>query len=110
MIKMKIYLAIPYTGMENVSFIKANRVAAKLIKQGNIVYSAISMSHPIAIQNDLPEGWSFWKNQDYALVCEFVRWSDEVHIVEMNGLWEKSEGVLAEIKLAKKYNKPIKFI
>jgi hypothetical protein len=102
----KIYLAIPYTGMENASFIKANRIAAKLIKQGNIVYSAISMSHPIAIQNELPEDWNFWQKQDEA----FIQWCDEVHIIKLNGRWKQSTGVLAEIGLANKYHKIIKFI
>ena len=44
---MKIYLAIPYTGIEEESFNIANKVAARLIEDGHIVVSPISHSHSI---------------------------------------------------------------
>ena len=103
---MKIYLAIPYTGIEKASFIVANRIAGFLMEDGHIVYSSISHSHPIAIENNLYTFWDFWKKQDE----EFIKWCDEVHVIKLDGLWRKSKGVQAEIALAKKYNKKVKFI
>ena len=102
---MKIYLAIPYSGMENISFIKANRAAAKLMLEGNIVFSPISMSHPIASQCDLPGDWEFWKKFDEA----FIEWCDELHVVCLEG-WGISKGVQAEMKIAKMMGKPIVLI
>ena len=98
----KIYLAIPYSGNENSSFIKANRAAGKLLMDGNIVFSPISMSHPIASQCDLPGDWAFWKKFDEA----FIEWCDEMHVICLDG-WEKSKGVCAEMKIATRLEKPI---
>ena len=47
MIDKKIYLAIPYSGHIEKSFRLANEIAAELIQKGFIVFSPISMSHPI---------------------------------------------------------------
>ena len=102
---MKIYLACPYTNTENSSFIKANRAAAKLMLDGNIVFSPISMSHPIATQCDLPGDWEFWKKFDEA----FIEWCDEMHVLCLPG-WKESRGVTAEIKIAEDMGKPVKFI
>jgi hypothetical protein len=102
---MKIYLAIPYTGSENESFRVINLVAGMLINQGHIVLSPVSHTHPIAVECDLPKDWKFWKRQDES----FIGWCDELHIVKLNG-YEKSKGVNAEIKIAKRIGKPIKYI
>ena len=66
----KIYLAIPYTNMEEKSFILANEVAAELINEGYIVYSPISMSHPISKTSKLSGNWEIWKKLDF----EFINW------------------------------------
>ena len=98
----KIYLAIPYTGMQEKSFKMANKVAAILMKQGKAVYSPISQSHPIALQEGLPTTWEYWKDVD----IEFLKWCDTMFLVTMDG-WEKGVGVQAEIKIAHELNKPI---
>jgi len=102
---MKIYLAIPYTGNENSSFIKANRIAAKLMNEGHIVFSPISHSHSIDSQCDLDKKWEFWKKQDES----FIEWCDELYVVMLNG-WKESVGVNAEMEIAKRLGKPIKYI
>ena len=99
---MKIYLAIPYSGNENSSFVKANRKAAELMNQGNIVFSPISHTHPIASQCDLPADWEFWKKQDES----FIEWCDAVYVYCLPG-WRESRGVVAEIKLAINLGKEI---
>lgn len=102
---MKIYLAIPYFGNEKTSFIKANQKAAELMKSGHIVFSPISHSHPIAIQCGLPGDYEFWAEFDYS----FLEWCDELWVYCLTG-WKQSKGVAAEIKIAKKLNKPIQYI
>lgn len=102
---MKLYLSIPYSGMEATSFRVANYVAGKLMEQGHTVFSPISHSHPIAAECDLHEGWEFWKRQDEP----FIEWCDELCVVMLKG-WKKSKGVHEEIKIAKKLGKPVQYI
>jgi len=101
----KIYLAIPYKDDQEKSFELANKYAAKLMKEGNIVYSPISHNHPIAKQEGLPRGWDFWEKFDRV----YVEWCDVLCVIMKDG-WENSNGVKAEIELAKEYSKEIKYI
>ena len=101
----KIYLAIPYTGIEELSFKVANYIAAKLMNEGNIVFSPISHSHHIAAQNELESGWDYWKKFDES----FIGWCDIVAIVMLIG-WERSKGVNGEIDIADSFGKPITYI
>lgn len=102
---MKIYLALPYTGMENISFIRANRKAADLINDGHIVFSPISHSHHISLQCDIPGNWETWIN----LNRSFIEWCDEVWIYCLEG-WAQSKGISREIKIADELGKPVKYI
>lgn len=101
----KIYLAIPYSGYEEESFRLANEIAAELIKQGYIVFSPISMSHPISKIGGLKGNWETWMAIDYA----FIEWSDEIIVVNFDEKAVKeSTGVQDEIKYGKKLGKSIK--
>ena len=102
---MKIYVGIPYTGMEEKSFKKANEVSYKLMKSGNIVYSPISHCHPIAQVGGLPTDWDYWK--EYC--TEFVTWCDTMAVVMMKG-WEDSTGLTAELEIARELKKNIMYI
>jgi len=99
----KIYLAIAYAGRESESVKEANRYAADLMKKGNVVFSPISQNHTIADQEDMPTGWKFWEAVD----LPFIEWCDVLCVVPG---WEKSIGVNAEIKYAKKLGKEIVFL
>lgn len=109
---MKVYLAIPYSFNPELSHKIACEVAAKLMSEGNIVFSPISHSHNIAdfIADNLRTDSKWWMKQD----LPFVDWADEVHVVCIgeNGcnLIEDSEGVQEEIERAKEKHKPIKII
>jgi nucleoside 2-deoxyribosyltransferase len=99
---MKVYLAVPYTHenkdvvLNRVRFV--NKVAARLIKIGIIVFSPISHSHYIAEQENLLNVWnSIWIKQD----TEFINWCDVVIVCAIDG-WGKSEGVKSEIEYAKR--------
>lgn len=106
----KIYLAIPYSGMEEESFKIANETAAELMIEGHIVYSPISHNHPIAKERGLPTGWEYWAAFDE----EFIKWCDELYVINIgedgHKLIEKSKGCQAEIKIAKKLGKEIKVV
>ena len=103
----KIYLAIPYTGMEEKSMEVSTRVAAHLTKLGHYVISPITMSHPQSLVGDLPSDWEYWKGLDTWLIscCEEV-WIVDVGMTKIL----ESTGVQAEIEIAKNFNMPIKFI
>lgn len=104
---MKIYLAIPYSGMAEESFRIANEVSAELMNKGHIVFSPISHSHPIAVSHNLPTDWDFWKKFDES----FIEWCDELWVIIVgengNELAEKSKGVMAEIGIAKTLGKKV---
>jgi len=87
----KIFLSINYTGMEEKSFRIANKVAAKLISQGHIVFSPISHSHPIAKAMGLRTDAEFWWPQNE----EFLKWCDKVIILWSHD-WPDSKGVRKE--------------
>jgi len=105
----KIYLATPYSHdnpeIRKARFKKINRVAAALMREGNLVFSPISHTHPIALAGDLPKGWEFWKEYDRT----FIDWCDEVQVFMQEG-WKESTGVSAEIEIARELDKPVIFI
>ena len=110
--KRKIYLAIPYTGYEELSFEIANKVAGELIKEGYFVFSPISMSHPIAKMGGLDGSWETWMELD----MEFIRWCDEVIVINFgdyeiseNNAISKSKGVQHELRYATELGKEIKY-
>jgi hypothetical protein len=107
----KIYLAIPFSGIEDLSFKCANEVASLLISKGYHVFSPISHSYPIWNTKMVPHTYEVWLNLDKV----FVEWCEEiwvVNITNINGLEriEKSFGVQQEIKWANEQSKPVKII
>ena len=104
----KVYLAIPYSGMEPSSYFQATRATALILKLGINVFSPITHSHPLT-QYDVPGNWEFWSAVDY----QYIDWADEVWVLipqEGTGRVDKSTGVQAEIKYAKETGKPVKEI
>jgi nucleoside 2-deoxyribosyltransferase len=103
---MKIYLACPYSHprhkIRKRRFEAANKEAAKLIRSGHVVFSPLSHSHPIAKYMDNANDSKFWVVQDKV----FIEWCDKVVVLCIEG-WDKSKGVLAEIKEAGRLNKPV---
>lgn len=110
----KIYLAIPYTFNPQLSFEISNRVGAELMSKGNVVFSPISHSHPIAdhLPNNLRTDSNWWMRQD----LPFVDWADEINVVVIGDvirglkLIDESKGVQMEIRYAIKTGKPIQFL
>lgn len=96
------YLAIPYTWNPEKSFEIANKVAARLIIDGHVVFSPISHSHPIAVQMtpSAKTDYNLWMQQDLPVLSkcsEMVL----VHIGEHGyKLIAESRGCQSEINFA----------
>ena len=104
-----IYLACPYShpleGIRKARFRAANIATARLMAEGHIVYSAISHSHPIAVENRLGLDWDFWRPMD----VYFIRMCDEMMVLMYPG-WKESVGIAAEMRLAESLGKKITFV
>jgi hypothetical protein len=107
-----IYLASPYSGKgENKLAVEQSRfeqictIAARLMNEGNHIFSPIAHCHPIAVKHDLPTDWAYWQ----AYLKVMLPRCDEIWIAKMDG-WDVSTGVQAEIKLAEELGKPIKYV
>lgn len=103
------YLAAPYShedpNVRERRFHEINRVAGTLIEEGRIIYSAISHSHPIAVDYGLPVEWDFWRDYDLA----FMRICSELIVLKLPG-WRESKGLAAEIKMAKEMEIAITYL
>jgi nucleoside 2-deoxyribosyltransferase len=92
---MKIYLACPYShpreSVREARVRLADRVAARLVELGHIVFSPLTHSHRIAHHLDNHLDLDCWLRQDLA----FLEWADILYILTIPG-WEDSKGVAAE--------------
>lgn len=106
---MLTYLAVPYShpdpSIRQQRFEAVNRVAAKLINDGHLIFSPISHSHHIATQHGLECGWEFWKRHDQFFLSMCWR----LLILKLDG-WETSVGVMAEIAFAETMGIEIEFM
>src|ERR1700675_4505590 len=109
MIKPLIYLACPYThssaAIRLERFRQATKAAAALIRQGHIVFSPITMTHPIDLEMAGSEntlGSDFWVAFDEA----FMERCDVFVLLPLDG-WEKSSGIRREIEYFQKAGKPL---
>lgn len=106
---LKVYLAIPYSGMEESSYEQATEATMLIINElGHNVFSPITHSHPIA-KLGVKGTWDYWQKIDY----QFIDWAEEVWVlVPEQGLTKcfLSTGVTAEMKYAEKHNKRIKLV
>jgi nucleoside 2-deoxyribosyltransferase len=104
---IKIYLAIPYTGMEESAFHQATKATAQLIQEGYNVFSPITHSHPL-VEYGVAGNWGFWEKIDE----QFIEWCDVVAILVPEEGFDKVEnstGVNAEINIASRLNKPVTY-
>ena len=79
------------------------RAAASLIDSGRSVVSPVVSFHETIQQEDtVPEDFEYWET----MIEEMIVLSERVYVVMMPG-YERSQGVKQEIKLARKYNRPV---
>lgn len=104
-----VYLASPYSHTDKTIVSRRVRqvthAASELLKTGLNVFSPIVHSHPIAEDHSTPGDWKFWAEIDE----DYIKRCDEVYILQLDGYCQ-SVGIAAEIKIAKKYGKPISFV
>ena len=100
-----IYLAIPYTGIEETSFSIATLITGQLMKRGHPVFSPITHSHEVAKRTQLPTSWDYWEKVDHA----FLDKCDELLVVAIDG-HHQSVGVQAEQEYMRKSGKPVSFM
>lgn len=93
-----IYLASPYTDKDPLvmkwRFEKACVAAARLMERGEVVFSPIAHSHPIAqhMKPGMDVAGDFWQAQD----APYVEACSRIVVLKLPG-WEKSNGVTHEI-------------
>jgi hypothetical protein len=107
-----IYLACPYTHPDaNVRlyrFQQATKAAAALIRRGHIVFSPITMTHPIDIELAGAEstlGSEFWVHFDET----FMDRCDIFVLLPLVG-WQDSSGVRRELAYFQAMGKPLKIL
>jgi hypothetical protein len=113
--KELIYLAVPYSykdadpavvaQVQETRFKIVSKVAAKLMNEGNYIFSPISHSHPLSVAGGLPGDWKFWEGYDRCILS----FCKKVIVLRLPG-WETSTGVQAEIKIARELGIPVEFI
>lgn len=104
-----VYLACPYTHhdkqVREKRFSAATEAAAHLIRTGRIVFSPITMTHPIDVvlaSEDATLGSDYWVDFDEA----FMDFCSEMIILDIDG-WQQSSGIRREIAFFRAQGKPI---
>jgi len=99
-----IYLASPYSHpdpqVKRDRFEAACRIAADLMNAGEIVFSPIAHTHPIAIAGELPGDWQYWERYDREIL-EMIAAAGGRLVVAMLDGWETSKGIAAECEIAR---------
>lgn len=104
-----VYLATPYShkdpAVRTERFNMVNKVAGALMQQGLIIFSPISHTHPVAVKCGLPKDWQYWEKFDRA----YLSCSNKLLVLCLDG-WLESNGVQAEIKIAREMGIPVEYI
>jgi nucleoside 2-deoxyribosyltransferase len=107
-----IYLAGPYTHIDpqirEERYDVVTSVAADLISKGYIVFSPLTMTHPIdkllAAQHSTL-GSDYWVTFDEA----FMEFCSEIAVLMLDG-WEKSSGVARELSYFRDKGRPVHWL
>jgi len=104
-----VFIISPYKDdnflIETERAVSADLYIGELAHNGVVAYSTISAMHHLLGICDLPEDWSFWKKH----CTTMIKSAKEVHVLQLDG-WETSEGVIAELEIARTYYKKITFV
>lgn len=102
-----IYLACPYTHenehMEHKRYEQVTDVAAKLMLQGQCIYSPITSMHFLARR--IKANTFDWLQHDLIILAR----CDKLIVLQLEG-WEDSEGLKNEIAFATEKNIPVEYI
>jgi len=104
-----IYLASPYShpnlAIKEARFLATCCAAADLMRRGELVFSPIAHSHPIATCGGIPGSWEYWRKFDEVLINA----CSELRVLMLPG-WSDSVGVAAEVAIAERLGKPVKYM
>ena len=93
---MLTYLASAYSHpdpeMREIRFREVCRCAASLFKNGQMVFSPIAHSHPIAVYGNTETDFDNWRDYDFMMIKK----CDKFAIVKVSGDWLASKGVINE--------------
>jgi hypothetical protein len=110
--KRIIYLACPYTdsdkSVREARFNLATEAAADLIREGHIVFSPITMTHPIDVVlagEDATLGSDYWVAFDKT----FMDMCSEMLVLQVDG-WDQSKGIQREMEYFKAQGKPVNLL
>ncbi len=84
--------------VESVSYFCAQKM-----REGIVVFCPLIHNYYI-LKYGLPIGWTYWEKFNSELLCR----SDRLLVLKIEG-WENSEGILAEITIARKLKIPIDY-
>ena len=107
-----LYLAAPYSDPDKDKrqwrYKMVTAAAAKLISKGHIVFSPITMTHPI---DELlaAEGESLGSNYWIAFDLSFMKFCSEMRILQLPG-WEQSRGIKRESQIFRQQGKKISYM
>lgn len=103
------YLATPYSHSDPTvmqwRFVRACEIAGKLMAAGEVVFSPIAHTHPIAVRCELPRGWDYWQKYDR----EMIQRASKVLVVKMDG-WDTSKGIAGEIEIAREFGVLVEYM
>lgn len=100
------YLASPYShpdpAVRAARYEQVCRHAARLLREGRLVYSPIVHSHPLA-ELGLPGDWGFWAEHNRVMLAACT----DLVVLALPG-WDSSEGVAAETAYATRLGRPLR--
>lgn len=80
-----------------------SRFCAEKMREGIIVFCPLIHNYYI-LRYGLPIGWSYWEKFN----TQLLKRCDRLFVLKLEG-WERSEGIQAEVTLARKFNIPIEY-
>ena len=102
-----IYLASPYShpdpAVRTARFRETCVHAARLMREGRLVYAPIAHSHPLA-ELGCPGDWPFWAEHNRRMLGA----CGELVVLALPG-WDESRGIAAELAIAAELELPVRF-
>ena len=103
-----IYLASPYSHpdplVRHARFDAACRAAARLTLAGTPVLASVIQGHAM-LRYGVPGDWSFWA----PLARAYIARCDELIVLKLDG-WRESQGVRAELALARELGRRVNYL
>ena len=103
------YLAAPYSHADQevmeARYQFITKVTGHLMKKGEVIFSPVTHSHPVAMIGNVPNNWEFWRKQDFAILER----CDRLLVLMLQG-WDVSVGVSAEILFANSLGMSVRYI